>query len=179
MTISRLKTGKILGGLPALGAAALMMAATGSPVAAQASSSSDYRNIIANNMRSCAPGAGPAIRVTINGVKSSSGKIRAQVYNATTGDWLEKGRWLNRIEIPARKGRMIVCMPVPSTGSYAVAVRHDANGNGETDISQDGGAMSNNPSINIFNLGKPGVDKTTFDVGSGVSAISITMKYFS
>lgn len=164
----------------ALGAASLVAlgAATSSvPAAAQASSTSDYRNIISNNMRSCAPGAGPAIRVTINGVKSSTGTVRAQVYNGTSADWLESGKWLNRVELPARRGRMTVCLPVPKSGVYAVAIRHDANGNGETDLSSDGGAMSRNPSINIFNLGKPGVDKTRFNVGDGVSAISVTMKY--
>lgn len=178
MTMFRRKTGNILCGLSILGASTLMTGATASPLSAQATSSSDYRNVIANNMRSCAPGAGPAIRVTVNGVKSSTGKIRAQVYNATRDDWLEKGRWLNRIEIPARQGRVTLCIPVPSTGAYAVAVRHDVNNNNKTDISEDGGAMSNNPSINIFNLGKPGVDKTRFNVGRGVSTISITMKYF-
>ena len=152
---------------------------SGTVANAQASSTSDYRNIISNNMRSCAPGGGPAVRVTISGVKSSTGKVRVQLYNGTSADWLERGRWLNRIELPARRGRMTVCMPVPASGTYAIAVRHDANDNGETDIRTDGGAMSNNPSINIFNLGKPGVDKTRFDVGGGVRSIAITMKYFS
>ena len=149
------------------------------PALAQASSNSDYRNVIANNMRACAPGAGPAIRVTINGVKNASGKVRVQVYNGTSADWLESGKWLNRIELPARAGRMTVCLPVPSSGNYAVAVRHDVNGNGSTDLRTDGGAMSNNPSINIFNLGKPGIDETRFRVGSGVSSIAITMKYMT
>lgn len=145
----------------AAGMASLMTlsgAATSTPALAQASSNSDYRNVIANNMRACAPGAGPAIRVTINGVKSSQGKVRVQVYNGTSADWLESGKWLNRVELPARAGRMTVCLPVPSSGNYAVAVRHDINGNGSTDLRSDGGAMSNNPSINIFNLGKPGID---------------------
>ena len=165
----------------AIGAAILASAATVVPAtvaSAQASSASDYRNTISNNMRRCAPGNGPAVRVTINGIKSSTGKVRAQIYNATSADWLEKGRWLNRIEMPARRGRMTLCMPVPKSGNYAVAVRHDANNNNETDIRADGGAMSNNPSINIFNLGRPGVDKTRFDVGGGVKSIAITMKYF-
>lgn len=148
-----------------------------SPAAAQASSKSDYRNVIGNSMRACAPGAGPAVRVTINGVSTSKGTIRVQVYNATRADWLESGRWLNRMEMPARAGRMTVCMPVPAGGDYAIAVRHDVNGNGKTDLTEDGGAMSNNPSINIFNLGKPGVDKTRFSVGDGVRPISVTMKY--
>ena len=148
------------------------------PLAAQANSSSDYRNVIRNNMRACAPGSGPAVRVTIHGIKSSNGTVRAQIYNGTSSDWLESGRWLNRIEMPARRGRMTVCLPVPASGSYAVAVRHDVNGNGSTDIRTDGGAMSNNPSISIFNLGKPNIDSTRFSVGGGVSSIAVTMKYF-
>lgn len=166
----------------AASAAALVVLAGAAPAApafAQASSNSDYRNVISNNMRACAPGAGPAVRVTINGVKSSSGKVRVQLYNGTRADWLESGRWLNRVELPARAGRMTVCLPAPSTGNYAVAVRHDVNGNGSTDLRTDGGAMSNNPSINVFNLGKPGVDETRFSVGGGVTSINITMKYMT
>ncbi len=167
----------------AAGMGAIALLATGAglasaPAFAQASSTSDYRNVISNNMRSCAPGGGPAVRVTVNGVKSASGKVRVQVYRGTKADWLEKGRWLNRIEMPARKGTMTFCVPVPASGNYAIAARHDANGNGSTDIREDGGAMSNNPSISIFNLGKPGVDKTRFSVGSGVTSMSIVMKYF-
>lgn len=157
-----------------LGLAASGVAAVSAPALAQ----SEYRQQIGNDMRKCAPGKGPAVRVSVTGIKSSSGKVRVQVYRGTKGEWLEKGRWLNRIELPARKGTMTFCMPVPTSGTYAIAARHDANGNGETDIRQDGGAMSNNPSINIFNLGKPSVSKTRFDTGPGVSSISIQMKYF-
>lgn len=173
-TFKRIALATSMASLMALGSTA-----GGAPAFAQASSNGDYRNVIANNMRACAPGQGPAIRVTINGVKSASGKVRVQVYNGTSADWLESGKWLNRIELPARAGRMTVCLPVPSSGNYAVAVRHDVNGNGDTEISTDGGAMSRNPSINILNLGKPGVDKTRFSVGNGVSAISVTMKYLT
>jgi len=170
--IKQIACAGLASGLLALGATASSV-----PAAAQANSTSDYRNKISNNMRACAPGAGPAIRVTINGVKSSTGTVRAQVYNGTSADWLESGKWLNRVEVPARRGRITVCLPVPSSGSYAVAVRHDANGNGQTDLRSDGGAMSNNPSINIFNLGKPDVSETRFNVGGGVRSIAVTMKY--
>ena len=56
-------------------------------------------------------------------------------------------------------------------------MRHDKNGNGKTDISSDGGGMSNNPSINIFNLGKPSYKKVGFDVGDKIEKISIRMRY--
>ena len=87
------------------------------------------------------------------------------------------GRWLNRIELPARAGTMSICMPVPAAGDYAIAVRHDVNDNGETDISTDGGGMSNNPSINIFNLGRPSINRTKFTIGREVKPMAIRMRY--
>jgi len=135
-----------------------------------------YRNQIGNNPAQCSGGS-PAVRVTVNGIKSSSGKVRVQLYRGTASDWLEKGKWINRIEAPARAGQMSFCMPVPAAGTYGIAVRHDVNGNGRSDLASDGGGMSNNPSINVFNLGKPSYKKTAFTVGQSVTSISISMKY--
>jgi uncharacterized protein (DUF2141 family) len=156
---------------PILALTGLLALAAAAPGAAQ------YRQVIANDASECAPGSGPAVRVGVNGIKSSSGMLRIQVYRGTETEWLKKGAWLNRIEARARAGAMSFCLPVPVAGTYAVAVRHDVNANGKTDLSQDGGGMSNNPSINIFNLGKPSYKKTAFAVGSGVTAIRIDMKY--
>ena len=130
-----------------------------------------------HDMRRCEAGAGPSVLVSIEGIKSGSGTVRVQSYHATAADWMQKGRWLSRIEVPARAGVMTVCVPVPGHGSYGIAVRHDVNGNGKTDLKSDGGGISNNPSINIFNLGKPSVNRAAFEVGHGVKAISIQMKY--
>lgn len=136
-----------------------------------------YRNIISNDLSKCSGSAGSSVKVTVSGIESSSGKIRVQTYRGTKAEWLQSGKWLSRIETAAKAGTMTFCVPVSGPGTYAVAVRHDKNGNGKTDISSDGGAMSNNPSINIFNLGKPSYKKTQFTVGAGVTAISINMKY--
>ncbi len=132
---------------------------------------------IVNDMGKCAAGKGPAVKVIVNGVKAGTGKIRVQSYAATKASWLAKGRWLNRIETGARPGTMSFCMPVGAAGRYGIAVRHDKNGNGSTDISSDGGGFSNNPSINILNLGKPGVEKVAFQVGPGVTTITINLRY--
>ena len=136
-----------------------------------------YRQKITHDASKCAAGGGPAVWVTINGIKTSTGTIRIQSYRGTKQDWLEKGRWIYRMEAPAKAGSMTFCMPLPAPGKYGIAVRHDVNGNGKTDIFTDGGAMSNNPSINIFNLGKPSYKKTAFDVGNGVKTMSIQMRY--
>ena len=156
---------KIAGAL--LIALALPLAA---PVLAQ------NRDAIPNDMSKCR-GSGPAVRVTVTEVKSGTGTMRMQLYRATRQDWLARGRWIYRIQVPARAGTMTFCMPVPQPGSYGIAIRHDVNGNGDTDLTQDGGGMSNNPSIHVFNLGKPSVDKVAISVGQEVKTISIRMRY--
>ena len=153
-----------------LAAGTMASALVAAPAAAQ------FQQVIRNDPARC-NGSSPAIRVNVSGIASSQGNLRVQLYRGVASDWLERGRWIYRIETPARAGSMSVCLPVPEAGSYAVAVRHDVNGNGETDLRTDGGAMSNNPSINIFNLGKPSVTRTRFDVGNGVVSIAVTMRY--
>jgi uncharacterized protein (DUF2141 family) len=132
---------------------------------------------IGNDMTRCAAEKGPSVLVVVRGVKESAGIVRVQSYPATGSAWLAKGRWLHRIETRANSGNMNFCVPVPSEGRYGIAVRHDRNGNGKTDISQDGGGFSNNPSISILNLGKPSVSKVAFQAGPGVTKITINLKY--
>ena len=156
-----------------VGTAALALGSLAYPAPAAA----QYREKINHDPARCAAGKGPAVMVAISGIKASQGTIRIQSYRATKADWLEKGRWIYRMEAPAKAGTMRFCMPLPAAGHYGIAVRHDLDGDGETDIFGDGGAMSNNPSINIFNLGKPSYKKVGFDVGSGVEKISIQMRY--
>lgn len=130
---------------------------------------------IANDLSKCS-GDSPAMLVTVQGIRSSTGTMRVQSYRATKDDWLEKGRWLKRIEQPAQQGEMIFCLPVGVSGTYGVAIRHDRNGNGKTDIMKDGGGMSNNPSISIWNLGKPSYKKVGVEV-QRVTPLSIRMRY--
>ena len=132
---------------------------------------------IDNDMARCTAGNGPAVIVQVRGVKDAAGRIRVQSYPATGGAWLAKGRWINRVEARANTGAMSFCVPVPAAGNYGIAVRHDRNANGKTDISKDGGGFSNNPSINILNLGKPSVGKVSFYAGTGVTRITINLKY--
>lgn len=144
---------------------------------ASAAAAADYRSEIRNDMSRCTAGSGPAIMVTVDGIKASQGKLRVQSYRATSAEWLAKGKWLSRIEVPAKAGTMTFCLPVKSSGTYGIAVRHDLNGNGKTDLRSDGGGMSNNPSINVFNLGKPSYTKVGVPVKDAVKSIRISMRY--
>jgi uncharacterized protein (DUF2141 family) len=155
-----------------------VLALAAGSMAAAAPAVAQFRNKIGNDLDKCRDGAGPAVKVQISGITPAQGLLRVQLYPGTAADWLKTGHWLNRIEVPARGGAATICMPVPAPGTYAIAVRHDVNGNGKTDIRTDGGGMSNNPAISILNLGKPSYDKTAFAVGNSVKTISIRMRYF-
>jgi uncharacterized protein (DUF2141 family) len=139
--------------------------------------SANAGSVISNDMSKCSAGAGPAIQVNVRGIKGLTGRIRVQNYPATSSAWLAKGRWLQRMEARASSSALNFCVPVSAAGKYAIAVRHDKNGNGKTDISSDGGGFSNNPSINILNLGKPSVTKVAFSAGPGVTTITVNLKY--
>jgi uncharacterized protein (DUF2141 family) len=149
-------------------AAAAMLAIAGSAHAGA---------VIPNDMSKCSAGEGPAIQVNVRGIKGLAGKVRVQSYPATQSAWLAKGRWLHRIEARASASSLNFCVPVSASGKYAIAVRHDKNANGKTDITSDGGGFSNNPSINVLNLGKPAVGKVAFAAGPGVTTITVNMKY--
>ena len=158
-----------------LAACALTVTAGVAALVPAAPAQAQYANYLRHDPAKCR-GDGPAIRITVNDVKASRGTLRVQLYRATKADWLETGRWLNRIELPARAGTMSVCMPAPGPGTYGIAIRHDVNNNGETDLTQDGGGMSNNPSINVFNLGKPSHGKVAFSLGREVKPMTIRMR---
>ena len=142
--------------------------------------------VISNDLTKCVDGKGPSVLVILRGIRANEGKIldgkvRVQTYKGTKEDWLQRGRWLNRVESLPKPGTMRFCLPVPKAGDYGVAVRHDINGNGKTDISNDGGGFSNNPKLSNFRIitGRTAVKLSSakFYVGNGVKQIVIDMNY--
>jgi uncharacterized protein (DUF2141 family) len=70
-------------------------------------------------------------------------------------------------------------MPVPRPGTYAISVRHDANGNGDVDIGNDGGGFSGNPSVSLFDAmfkRKPSPAQVQVRV-NGLTNVPIIMNY--
>lgn len=138
-----------------------------------------YAAVSGNDMSACAPGKGPAVRLEVRGLRSGQGNLFVRIYKASARDWLQSKRYLLRVDAAPRAGTMAVCVPVPASGRYAIAVQHDENGNRETDFASDGAGMSNNPEIGRF-LGiprPPGVDKAAFLAGPGITALHVTMRY--
>ena len=125
----------------------------------------------------CTPGAKkPAVLVSVNGFKNRVGRVRVQLYGNNPSDFLAKGKKLRRIDLPVTgSGAMNVCVAVPKAGTYAIAVRHDADGNGKSNWN-DGGGFSNNPKLSLLDL-KPSLRETAVSVGNGVKPVSVVLNY--
>jgi len=154
-----------------------LVGALAAPVAAQGYV---YGRSMNNDLGECAADKGPAVRITVTGLKSSSGNLFARAYPATKADWLVSKRYVIRVDAKPQAGSMTVCVTLPAEGAFAIAVQHDANGNRKTDISTDGAGMSNNPGIKKI-LGlvpqAPSVEKARFTAGPGVTRMTIAMQY--
>lgn len=129
----------------------------------------------------CAAGApGPAMLVSVTGLKDRSGAVRVRSFGGSPGNYFNKKRALQRTEIPTpASGAVRICMPVPAPGWYAVDVRHDVNGNGDTDRA-DGGGASGNPRVSLIDVifgRKPPVETVRVWVGSGVTTVPVTVMY--
>lgn len=117
----------------------------------------------------------PSVLVKVSGFKNRKGKVRVQLYGSNPSEFLEKGKKLRRIDLPVTSGTMPVCIAVPKPGVYAIAVRHDADGNGKSGWN-DGGGFSRNPDISLTDL-KPRHGEVAIPVGRGVKPIDVVLNY--
>jgi len=126
----------------------------------------------------CENGRSAAVLVRVDGFKKRTGKLRVQIYGSNPDEFLAKGKWQKRVDLPvAESGPMEVCVGLPEAGNYAVAVRHDLDGNGKSGWS-DGGGFSRNPKISLFDL-KPKYAEVYIPVGNSVRPVDVILNYRS
>ncbi len=124
---------------------------------------------------SCRAGSGqPAVLVNVSGFKSRSGRVRVQIYNSS--NFLVKGQRVRRIDLPVTGGTMPICVALPGPSTYAVAVRHDADGDNKSGDWSDGGGFSRNPKLSLLKL-KPSFSQVAIPVGKGVRAVNVVLNY--
>lgn len=130
---------------------------------------------IDHDMALCADGAaGPALLLTIEGLKDSEGNIRAQIYGGNPEDFLEKGKKLVRVDVPTEEEGQQICVPLPSVGPHALVVLHDRNANGKADFFSEGFGFSNNPKLS---LAPPDAEEVMFDAQPGVTGMAVSLTY--
>ena len=127
------------------------------------------------NDSSCAKGDVPAVLVHVTGLKNGTGTVRVQAYGPDGTKFLKKGEWTGRVDVPLGGRRSLeVCLPLPTAGHFAIAVRHDANANQKSDWN-DGAGFSRNPRLSL--LGRPSFSATAVPVQRGPTRVNVVMNY--
>lgn len=160
----------------------LIVAALAVCAAAPAVGGQGGRGILGPDAARCVSGSGPAILVSVVGLRNRAGTLRLRTFGGAPSTWFDKRKWLSRIELPTPpSGPIHVCLPVAAPGVYAIDLRHDINGNGDTDRS-DGGGASGNPRVTLLDFlfgRKPSPKITAVRVGQSVTEITVTAMYLS
>ncbi|OYU15078.1 MAG: hypothetical protein CFE37_07625 [Alphaproteobacteria bacterium PA4] len=134
----------------------------------------------------CRPNeSGPALLVTISGLKDRRGNLKAELYPANDDDFLADdnllvmaGKTFRRVEVPVpHAGAVELCIRVPGPGTYALSVLHDRDGNRKFGLSSDGFGVPGNPAKFCFS--KPGVETARVSTGAGVGNVVVRMNYRS
>ena len=124
----------------------------------------------------CASGK-PAILARVTGFKSATGTVAVKLYQSGP-KFLEKGAYIRKVEVPVtRTGPIDVCVPVPTSGRYALSVRHEVKGEKSR---SDGGGFSGNPNMSVIDVvlkRKPDPDQVTFSVNGTTRVVPVVLKY--
>ena len=125
---------------------------------------------------------GPAIMVTVNGLRDRRGELKLEVYPSTETDFLADdnllimaGKTFRRAyrTIPAT-GPVQMCIRIPGPGAYSLSLLHDRNSNHHFNWTVDGIGFSNNPRLS---LSAPKAAATCLFAGNGITSTRIVVNY--
>lgn len=119
----------------------------------------------------------PAVLARVSGFKVPRGVLSVKLY-PSNARFLEKGAFVRKVEVPVtRSGAIDVCVPVPSSGRYALSVRHEV---GAEKSRSDGGGFSGNPKLSLLDVvlkRKPKLDAVTFSVNGSTRVVPVVLYY--
>jgi len=125
------------------------------------------------------PASGTWVRVVVEGVRNASGQVAITLYADDSSRFLVHHGALYVGRVKAVAGTTEGCIYVPRPGIYAIAVYHDANGNGKFDrngvgLPAEGYGFSNNASTL---LGLPSFDSVRLNIARSGLTTHIRLKY--
>jgi uncharacterized protein (DUF2141 family) len=148
--------------------------------AAETIASSPSLGIAEGRCRPSEPG--PAILVTVAGLKDREGRLKLEVYPSTDRDFLAddnvllgEGKTFRRVDIPIpRQGPVRLCVRVPAPGAYSLSLLHDRDSNRKFSLSADGIGFAGNPRLGHR---KPAAAAARIVAGPRVTATEIVLNY--
>lgn len=127
----------------------------------------------------CNSGEEARLQITVRGVRSAKGAITIMLYDDRDDVFLKKAGRIARIRVPAQKGMVSACLPVPCPGSYAVSLYHDEDDNRKltknwVGMPTEGYGFSRDAPVN-YRL--PELDEAVFTALPGDNRLDIQIRY--
>jgi len=131
----------------------------------------------------CRPGEpGPAIMVTVRGLKDRIGTLKLEVYPSNDDDFLADDNVLvsqrkvfRRIVQPVpRLGPVQLCIRIPKPGAYSLSLLHDRDSNHKFSLSIDGIGFAGNPRLG---WSKPRASEARVIAGPGLTPVPVAINY--
>ena len=153
-------------------AATLLLLAFAEPAQAQ---------VLGQDAAACAMG-GPAILVSVVGLKDRKGELKLELYPATEEDFLKDDRDLlkqnklfRRVRAPTPlRGDAQLCLRVPRPGRYALLLTHNRDGKNKFSVWSDGAGFVSTKKIG---RSRPKLAQALVDVPAGVQSVTIRPQY--
>ena len=128
------------------------------------------------------PEPGPAIMVSVAGLKDRKGLLRLELYPDNDTDFLaddnllvEAGKTFARADLPTPSaGPVSLCIRVPRQGHYALSLLHDRDANLKFGMFSDGIGFAGNPRLG---WSKPTAASASINAGPGITRITIVLNY--
>jgi uncharacterized protein (DUF2141 family) len=119
----------------------------------------------------------PRVKAVLDNVRNANGHIRVSLFGRDPAQWVRtRGAKLLRFDVPARRGRMEICMPLPDGGgTYALALYHDENADGKYSLTAEGYGFSNNARARLF--GPPSHREAAFVAAGPMTEVDIRLRY--
>lgn len=127
-------------------------------------------------------GGGPAIRVSVDGLKDRTGELKLELYPANEADFLKddrdlikEGKFFRRVRVPTpASGPVVLCIRVPTPGPYALLFTHNRDGRNKFNFWSDGAGF---PSNTKLGRSRPKVAQGRIIVPEGVVSVDIKAQY--
>ena len=118
------------------------------------------------------------ITLTVTSLENAQGKVRAALYNRAEGFPMDNSKIYKTVSVAAEKPRTVLTFKDVPFGTYAIAVLHDANENGEMDSNvfgypQEGYGVSNNK---LPTFSAPSFDEARFELKEGNKNLLINLR---
>jgi uncharacterized protein (DUF2141 family) len=123
------------------------------------------------------PAAAAGLSIDVSGIPEAKGNIRVSLF--TRDNWLDDGHQTANLVVPATSGNMTLAFPDLPSGIYAIALIHDADGNGDMTYSllglpTEGFGFSNNVAPV---LSAPSFDSASFALGPDGLHLQVALRH--